>query len=397
MARVAGARRCRRGLDALSKAVDGWRADAALDGEARSRSASAGSDDVLRLTGVRDVALPYDGEVIGAVQRIGADSPRDDIVVCAAGTLPGELHKLWRTSAPGGYHVEYGYSCMGYEIAGGLGVKMARPDREVVVMVGDGSYLMLNAEIATSVMLGHKLVVVVLDNRGYGCINRLQQAVGGAPFNNLLDDCVQGADGAPRIDFAATCALARCAGRARDVDRRARSGAAARARRRRAPTSSHRHRPGAHHRGGRLVVGRRGARGFASAAKSQRARASATSSERQAQRAMSATSQRRGPREFDVRIGINPISWSNDDLPSLGGEIPLETALAEGKAIGYEGFELGNKFPRESAGAARGARAHGLSLVSGWYSGRLARRSVDEEIAAVGAASASCSPTTARR
>ena len=78
--------------------------------------------------------------------------------MCAAGTLPGELHKLWRTSAPGGYHMEYGYSCMGYEIAGGLGVKMARPDREVVVMVGDGSYLMLNAEIATSVMLGHKLV-----------------------------------------------------------------------------------------------------------------------------------------------------------------------------------------------------------------------------------------------
>ena len=81
---------------------------------------------------------------------------------------------------------------MGYEIAGGLGVKMAQPDREVVVMVGDGSYLMMNSEIATSVMLGTKLVVVVLDNRGYGCINRLQQACGGAPFNNLFDDCVQG-------------------------------------------------------------------------------------------------------------------------------------------------------------------------------------------------------------
>ncbi len=107
---------------------------------------------------------------------------------------------------PGGYHMEYGYSCMGYEIAGGLGVKMARPDREVIVLVGDGSYLMLNSEIATSVMLGHKLVIVVLDNRGYGCINRLQQAVGGAPFNNLFDDCVQGPQGAPRIDFAAHAA-----------------------------------------------------------------------------------------------------------------------------------------------------------------------------------------------
>jgi 3D-(3,5/4)-trihydroxycyclohexane-1,2-dione acylhydrolase (decyclizing) len=95
---------------------------------------------------------------------------------------------------------------MGYEIAGGLGVKMARPERQVIVIVGDGSYLMLNSEIATSVMLGKKLVIVVLDNRGYGCINRLQQACGGATFNNLFDDCVQGPDGVPRIDFAAHAA-----------------------------------------------------------------------------------------------------------------------------------------------------------------------------------------------
>jgi 3D-(3,5/4)-trihydroxycyclohexane-1,2-dione acylhydrolase (decyclizing) len=99
--------------------------------------------------------------------------------------------------------MEYGYSCMGYEIAGGLGVKMARPDREVIVMVGDGSYLMLNSEIATSVMLGLKLVIVVLDNHGFGCINRLQQACGGAPFNNLLDDCIRVAPMPPAVDFAA--------------------------------------------------------------------------------------------------------------------------------------------------------------------------------------------------
>jgi len=99
--------------------------------------------------------------------------------------------------------MEYGYSCMGYEIAGGLGVKMALPDREVVVMVGDGSYLMMNSEIATSVMLDAKLIVVVLDNRGYGCINRLQQSTGSAAFNNMFDDCVQGRHGAPTIDFAA--------------------------------------------------------------------------------------------------------------------------------------------------------------------------------------------------
>jgi 3D-(3,5/4)-trihydroxycyclohexane-1,2-dione acylhydrolase (decyclizing) len=123
--------------------------------------------------------------------------------VCAAGTLPGELHKLWRTARPGGYHVEYGYSCMGYEIAGGIGVKLAHPEREVVVLVGDGSYLMLNSELATSVMMGLKLVLVVLDNRGFGCINRLQQACGGAPFNNLLRDCVRASEEPPRIDFAA--------------------------------------------------------------------------------------------------------------------------------------------------------------------------------------------------
>jgi 3D-(3,5/4)-trihydroxycyclohexane-1,2-dione acylhydrolase (decyclizing) len=92
---------------------------------------------------------------------------------------------------------------MGYEIAGGLGVKMAKPEREVIVMLGDGSYLMLNSEIATSVMLGLKLIIIVLDNRGFGCINRLQQACGSAPFNNMWDDCVHGPDGAPNIDFAA--------------------------------------------------------------------------------------------------------------------------------------------------------------------------------------------------
>ncbi|PKR53033.1 3D-(3,5/4)-trihydroxycyclohexane-1,2-dione acylhydrolase (decyclizing) [Thalassospira marina] len=129
-------------------------------------------------------ALPTDAQVIGAVQR---SLDEDGIVVCAAGGLPGELHKLWKTAKPNGYHVEYGYSCMGYEIAGGLGVKMARPDQDVVVMVGDGSYMMMNSELATSVMLGHKIITVILDNRGFGCINRLQMATGGESFNNLLD------------------------------------------------------------------------------------------------------------------------------------------------------------------------------------------------------------------
>jgi 3D-(3,5/4)-trihydroxycyclohexane-1,2-dione acylhydrolase (decyclizing) len=121
--------------------------------------------------------------------------------VCAAGGLPGELHKRWQAGQPGGYHMEYGYSCMGYEIAGGLGVKMADPTREVFVLVGDGSYLMMNSEIATSVMLGCKLTIVVLDNRGYGCINRLQRATGGESFNNWLRDTRH--ETLPTIDFAA--------------------------------------------------------------------------------------------------------------------------------------------------------------------------------------------------
>jgi 3D-(3,5/4)-trihydroxycyclohexane-1,2-dione acylhydrolase (decyclizing) len=140
-------------------------------------------------------------QVIGAVQRAVDD---DAIVVCAAGGLPGELHKLWKARRPGGYHLEYGFSTMGYEIAGGLGVRMARPDREVVVMVGDGSYMMMNSELATSVMLGLKLTVVVLDNRGFGCIDRLQRATGGESFNNLLDTAAHAVPSA--IDFVAHAA-----------------------------------------------------------------------------------------------------------------------------------------------------------------------------------------------
>ena len=182
----------RAALPALSSALSGWTADSAWTARART-AANEWRSDIARITGQRDLgtALPYEGDVIGAVQRSSDDSPARDIVVCAAGTLPAELHKLWRTSAPGGYHMEYGYSCMGYEIAGALGVKLAQPDREIVVLLGDGSYLMLNSEIATSVLLGRKLIIVVLDNHGFGCINRLQQACGGAPFNNLLEDCIR--------------------------------------------------------------------------------------------------------------------------------------------------------------------------------------------------------------
>jgi len=107
-------------------------------------------------------------------------------VVCAAGGMPGELLRLWRPEDPKAYHMEYGYSCMGYEIAGGLGVKLAEPGREVVVMVGDGSYLMMNSEIVTAVGEGLKLTIVLVDNHGYQCILGLQRAVGVSDFGNEL-------------------------------------------------------------------------------------------------------------------------------------------------------------------------------------------------------------------
>ncbi|WP_413220525.1 3D-(3,5/4)-trihydroxycyclohexane-1,2-dione acylhydrolase (decyclizing) [Tritonibacter mobilis] len=148
-----------------------------------------------------DIQLPTDQQVIGAVQR--ASGP-DTVVMCAAGTMPGELHKLWKAPRPGAYHMEYGYSCMGYEIAGAMGIKMAQPERDVVCMIGDGSYMMANSELATAAMLGIDMTVVITDNRGYGCINRLQMGTGGAEFNNLLDHSHHVTPS--NIDFAAHAA-----------------------------------------------------------------------------------------------------------------------------------------------------------------------------------------------
>jgi 3D-(3,5/4)-trihydroxycyclohexane-1,2-dione acylhydrolase (decyclizing) len=191
------------GLDKLTGALSDWRADTAWSAKARDRSQRWRQRvDELTTHQPEPGQLPYDAEVIGAVRDSGKDSPGRDVVVCAAGTLPAELLKLWRADGAGNYHVEYGYSCMGYEIAGALGVKMARPAQEVIVMLGDGSYLMMNSEIATSVMLGQKLIIVVLDNRGFGCIARLQAASGGAPLGNMLDDCLAPGAEMPAIDFA---------------------------------------------------------------------------------------------------------------------------------------------------------------------------------------------------
>ena len=189
-----------RGLADLADRLAGWQAAPAWTARAGALIAAwrQEEDDATKAT---NAALPSDAQVVGAVNR---QAGPEATVVCAAGGLPGELHKLWRAENALSYHLEYGFSCMGYEIAGGLGVKLAQPERDVYVMVGDGSYLMMNSEIAVSVMLGLKLTLVVLDNRGYGCINRLQQATGGAPFNNMLEDSRQVCD--VPVDFAAHAA-----------------------------------------------------------------------------------------------------------------------------------------------------------------------------------------------
>ena len=188
------------GLAELGAALKGWKAPSAWTDNA-AKGKKDWQADAGKVTASTNAAYPSDAQVIGAVQRAMGSGVT---LLHAAGGLPGELHKLWQAGAPGSYHAEYGFSTMGYEIAGGLGVKMAKPDEDVVVMIGDGSYLMLNSEIATSVMLGLKLTIVLLDNRGYGCINRLQMATGGANFNNLLKDSRH--EILPDIDFAAHAA-----------------------------------------------------------------------------------------------------------------------------------------------------------------------------------------------
>lgn len=187
------------GLEAIGAQLGGWHT-----AEAWTSTASAAKTEWLKAAkAVTDPTneLPSDAQVIGAVARAKGS---EVTLVCASGGLPGELHKLWPAGAPGSYHMDYGFSTMGYEIAGGLGVKLAKPHDEVVVMLGDGSYLMMNSEIASSVQLGKKLTIVVLDNRGFGCINRLQMATGGANFNNLLKDTTH--ETLPEIDFAAHAA-----------------------------------------------------------------------------------------------------------------------------------------------------------------------------------------------
>lgn len=166
------------GLERLASALMGYRttsqyAEFVADWKARWEA------ETDRIFGLRHGPPISQGEVIGAVARAARPG---DVVLNAAGSLPGDLHKLWRTSRPGGYHMEYGNSCMGYEIAGGIGVKMADPSRDVYVMVGDASYLMMSSEIITSIQEGYKLNILILDNHGFSSIGGLSRAVGSGGF-----------------------------------------------------------------------------------------------------------------------------------------------------------------------------------------------------------------------
>jgi 3D-(3,5/4)-trihydroxycyclohexane-1,2-dione acylhydrolase (decyclizing) len=168
----------RYGLEALQRELAGYGTEQAYRDEAR-RLAQEWDDTVERAYTLGHGPLPAQSEVIGAVN--GFSDPRD-VVVCAAGSMPGDLHKLWRTRDPKGYHVEYGYSCMGYEVAGGIGARMADPSREVYIMVGDGSYLMMAQELVTAVQEGIKVVVVLVQNHGFHSIGALSEELGSQRF-----------------------------------------------------------------------------------------------------------------------------------------------------------------------------------------------------------------------
>jgi 3D-(3,5/4)-trihydroxycyclohexane-1,2-dione acylhydrolase (decyclizing) len=192
----------RAALEALSAALAGWSVEPAYREQATALAREWDAT-VSTAYALGHQPLPAQTEVIGAVND--ALEPRD-VIVCAAGSLPGDLHKLWRTRDPKGFHVEYGFSCMGYEVAGGIGVKMAAPDRDVVVVVGDGSWLMLSSELVTAVQERIPIVVVLIDNNGYQSIGALSESVGAQRFGTRYRFRSESGrlDGAPLpVDLAA--------------------------------------------------------------------------------------------------------------------------------------------------------------------------------------------------
>ena len=173
------------GLEELSAALGSWSAPKVWTDRGRKEYA-AWNKTVDALTGPTNVDPPSYAHVIGAINRI---SGKTDLALTAAGGFPGELCKTWRAKTVGTFDCEFGFSCMGYEIAGAWGAKMADPSREVIAFVGDGSYLMMNSDIYSTVLTGHKLIILVCDNGGFAVISRLQVFKGNKPFNNLLADC----------------------------------------------------------------------------------------------------------------------------------------------------------------------------------------------------------------
>ncbi|MFC1959816.1 3D-(3,5/4)-trihydroxycyclohexane-1,2-dione acylhydrolase (decyclizing), partial [Chloroflexota bacterium] len=192
-------------LEELLAAVGAYQTPDAYQQRVRDYSKSWDAE-VHRIYGLEHEPLLSQGEVVGMVNTY---SRPQDVMVCAAGSLPGDLHKLWRTRDPRGYHLEYGYSCMGYEIAGGMGVALADPDRDVYVLVGDGSFLMLNSEIVTMVQEGIKVVIVLLDNHGFASIGGLSKSVGSDGFGTKYRYRAEGdqldGDTIP-VDYAQNCA-----------------------------------------------------------------------------------------------------------------------------------------------------------------------------------------------
>jgi 3D-(3,5/4)-trihydroxycyclohexane-1,2-dione acylhydrolase (decyclizing) len=207
----------RAALEELAQAIEGYQVPVEYQERVR-RFRDDWAREVERLFHLQHGPQVSQSEVIGVVKSVA--EPRD-VVVCAAGSLPGDLHKLWQVRDPKGYHLEYGYSCMGYEIAGGLGVKMAAPDREVLVMVGDGSYLMMAQEIHTSIQEGYKLNIVLLDNHGFGSIGGLSEACGSGGFGTQYRYRKEGKleGDTVGVDFVANAAsLGAVAARVRTLD-----------------------------------------------------------------------------------------------------------------------------------------------------------------------------------
>ena len=165
-------------LQLLSGALGDFHIDAKY-GEVIGERKERWEQEIDRVTNIPSIDKLQQPNVLRTVNEAAG---KESVVVCAAGSLPGDLHKLWKAYEPGGYHLEYGYSCMGYEIAGGIGVKMAKPEKEVVVMVGDGSYMMLSSEITTALQEGIKITIVLLNNHGFGSIGSLSESVGSEGF-----------------------------------------------------------------------------------------------------------------------------------------------------------------------------------------------------------------------